>query len=124
MIEDNCCQSRSILQEVFGDDVPIKLDLWHSQNRVQKSMLNKNMAKADRFAFNRQLSHCFRHTNNKGRYRNETTLDEAQIIQNLNTLLTNWSENISPKTKKEIITLRDKHSVCLADIPKGMDTNR
>jgi hypothetical protein len=48
---DNCCADRGVLQDVFGTHVEIKLDPFHSIQRVTMAVKKKDMNISDRRAF-------------------------------------------------------------------------
>ena len=39
---DNCCQVRKQLQDIFGNDVLVKLDVFHAVQRILRSMSKKH----------------------------------------------------------------------------------
>ena len=123
IMTDNCCQCRHILQNIF-EDADIKLDLWHGLNRVSRTLLKKNISKKQRFQFNRRLRNCFRQEDDHGKTRYKETPTAPQINENIDKLI-NMFENVIPAaTIKELKILQEKHTQCLASIPKGMGTNR
>ena len=119
---DNCCHIKQILNDIFPG-AKVKLDLWHAMSRVQKS-LKKTLKKCDRFRFNKQLSNCFRQSDDQGKKRLRETSSEEEIREKLNKLKTDWISLVPSATIKEIELLMDKHSSCLAGIPKGYGTNK
>jgi hypothetical protein len=48
---DNCCADRSVLQEIFGKDVEIKLDGFHGIQRICKTVKKKTIPERERMEF-------------------------------------------------------------------------
>ena len=86
IMTDNCCHIKQILNDIFPG-AKVKLDLWHAMSRVQKS-LKKTLKKCDRFRFNKQLSNCFRQSDDQINKRLRETSSEEEIREKLNKLKT------------------------------------
>ena len=123
VMTDNCCQSRQIICDVF-DEADIKLDLFHGINRVIRSIPKKEVGKKTRFPFNKRLTNCFRQKDDHGGDRMKDTATAQEIVQNLNKLIQSYEDKLPENSISELKALRDKHSECLASIPKGMGTNK
>ena len=80
---DNCCMWRNKLQDVFGADLSVKLDLFHAVQRVIKK-IPKRYQKETRMSFIRQrmmndLWMVFRMSSDIGPTRMNDTPSPAEI---------------------------------------------
>jgi hypothetical protein len=80
--------------------------------------------RGQRTKFIREVRLFVRQEHDQGEERESSTASPEEIKNNISNLLTRWSGQLKPEIVKELSTLRDKHSVCLRNIPKGVGTHR
>jgi hypothetical protein len=124
---DTCCNNRKLLEEIFG--VPIKLDVFHSIQRIIRQLksgdlLNGPNGRGQRTKFIREVRLIVRQRHDQGDDRKCDTASAKDIQANISELLLRWSGQLKPEIVKELVTLRDKHSVCMSQIPIGVGTHR
>jgi hypothetical protein len=115
------------LQDIFG--VPIKLDVFHSIQRIIRQLksgdlLNGPNGRGQRTKFIREVRLIVRQRHDQGDDRKFDTASAVDIQANISELLLRWSGQLKPEIVKELVTLRDKHSVCMSGIPIGIGTHR
>ena len=133
---DNCCAWRGKLKEVFGDNVEIKLDLFHAVQRTIKTIPKRgrkdSVVKMIRRRMINDFTMIFRDPSDNGPTRTMTTPSKRTILEQLDNFLFKWKkdtysdENILPRTAiTEINNLR-KHIErgCLSGIPPSCGSNR
>ena len=84
---DNCCQVKKKLQAIFGEDVIVKLDLFHAVQRVTRVMSKKH---ALFHTCMQDLRMIFREPTDIWEKRTMKTPSSVQIESNLNNFLTKW----------------------------------
>ena len=77
---DNCCIVRKKLQDIFGNDTFISLDLFHAVQRIVKSMPKKHPLFLH---CKRDVSMIFRDPMDRGHKREKVTPDCDIMLQNL-----------------------------------------
>ena len=82
---DNCCHSRNTIKEVF-ENAEVKLDIWHGGERARRTVLKKNVSRANRLKFNKELSNCFKCKSDRGGKRLKETPSAEEIAKNLEKL--------------------------------------
>ena len=131
VIIDNCCTWKKKLSSTFGNEIKIKLDLFHAVQRITKAVSKRN---PHFYSFVQDLRLVFRKQGDCGPTRTKATPSPAIISSNLDVFCAKWAEISSAMlsnpvvttcVQKEIDNLR-KHIVlgCLSDIPPGFGTNR
>ena len=122
VILDNCCQWRPFLQSVFGNNVSIKLDLFHAVQRISRTLLRKERYYSQ---FLSELRMVFRRAGDVATRRTMPTPDTTAISENLNKFIERWMNmaDLRSTTIKELNNLK-KHIACLSNIPPGIGTNR
>lgn len=132
---DNCCQWRNSLQDVFGVDVCVKLDLFHAVQRVI-SKIPKRGAKGSvitglRRPLKEDLKLVFRDPSDLGTVRKKSTPSKQTLMANLEHFLTKWDsvesdgETILTQAAKREIENLKKHinNGCLSNIPVSCGSN-
>ena len=127
---DDCCKVRYKLQNIFGQDVLVKLDLFHAMQRITKKASKRHPLFND---FVTSLKNVFRNPNDIGEVRLQNT-PEPQVLQdNINAFVERWkgvtSQGgqliLSTKVCQEINKLRSHIGKgCLSHIKPGRGTNR
>ena len=126
---DNCCAWRGKLQDIFGSEMLIKLDLFHAVQRVVKSIPKRHP-----FAYRccQAFRLVFRDPSDAGEKRSLQTPSPQVILDNINKFLETWKdishENqvvLTVAAVKEIDNLK-KHvrKGCLSYIPVGCGSER
>ena len=127
-IIDNCCAWKGKLQEVFGSEMVVKLDLFHAVQRIVKCIPKRHP-----FAY-----HCcqafrlvFRDPSDTGEKRSLQTPPEV-MLENIDNFLKTWKDIshanqavLTVAAIKEIENLK-KHvrKGCLSSIPVGCGSER
>lgn len=126
---DNCCQQRSKLTQIFGEDITVSLDIFHAIQRLVKVMPKKHPM------FNyclRDLRLVFRRSSDIGNSRQKPTPDNDELISNLDNFVKKW-KNIelngwklfNQKMYAQVNALKLHISRgCLSNIVEGGGTNR
>lgn len=127
---DDCCKLRRKIHSVFGEDVSVKLDLFHATQRVTRTLRKLN----DQF-YNcvQDLRLVFRQDGDSARKRLCDTPDSSILMHHMDEFEKRWKDVRDSKgntvftseTTTAINNLK-KHiqSGCLSKIPPGAGTNR
>ena len=129
IIADNCCSIKGKLIEVFGNEINVKLDLFHAVQRLTKKMPKRHPLYSLCIT---DLRLIFRQPDDLGYKRLKNTPNPVKIIDNLNKFIKKWSycdtngwvvlnENVLKEAKNLEIHI---NKGCLSDIPPGFGTNR
>ena len=129
-IIDNCCTWRAKIQEVFGEDTKIYLDLFHATQRLTKTIVKIHNFQAN---CKHDCSMLFRCDDDKGPERLKATPPKEVLLANLDRFAAKWrhiSDTSSEEPlfresfEKEVANLK-KHIMqgCLSDIPPGYSTS-
>ncbi len=133
---DNCCAWRGKLKEVFGENVEVKLDLFHAIQRIIKTIPKRgkkdSVTKMIRRRMTNDFTMIFRDPSDHGPSRTTNTPSKLKILEQLDNFLSKWEhekygeDNILPgSTITELGHLR-KHvqKGCLSGIPPSCGLNR
>ena len=93
---DNCCHWRKKLQEVFGSELAVKLDLFHALSRIS-TKISKRHPFYGRCLQDLRL--IFRDTTDVGDTRTEKTPDPNTLLKNAELFLKKWANVESSKGK-------------------------
>lgn len=129
---DNCCHVRKKITEIFGTNIPVKLDLFHAISRV-----TKKIPKCTRHYMTGScildFANVFRSHTDKEKERKQPTPSPEQMERNLTSFLKKWNNVqhgeeesvLTSGTIQEIQCLR-KHieKGCLSGIPAGAGSER
>ena len=126
---DDCCKLRAKIKAVFGDNVSVKLDLFHAVQRITKT-LKKKLIITSRCM--QELRLVFRRDGDSGETRLSNTPSPEIILEKLDAFISKWrdvSHNgvkiFKPDTFKALNNLKHHISAgCLSNIPPGRGTNR
>ena len=127
---DDCCKLRKAIQNVFGAETTVKLDLFHAVQRITKAMSKKHPQFHNCI---RDLRLVFRRDGDVSHERQTHTASKETISSKLASFRERWKgttdgfgNHILTSSSMEAINNLDKHvkSGCLSDIPPGMGTNR
>ena len=111
---DDCCKLRSKITTVFGCETSVKLDLFHTTQRITRTLYKRHPL-ADRDSGDKRMS---------------ATPSPEIILSKLNTFVEKWKyvQDGNGKTSDTVTaTDRLKHHVlkgCISYIPPGAGTNR
>ena len=110
-LSDNCCSDRPFLQGIFGEDVKVKLDLFHATSRVMREIPKKKMSRKSKAMFSGQLRLCFRGSGDTNpSKREQLTASSKDINKKLENLYTQWKSTLPSKALKEIRNLQELHA--------------
>ena len=125
---DNCCQWKRLLQEEFGNDLLVKLDLFHALQRITSKMPKRHSFYG---ACISDLRVVFRARGDLGIRRTKTTPRENELLSNLDAFTKKWETIASDNNK--ILTDEAMHEIkklkvhisrgCLSGIPSSCGTN-
>ena len=123
---DNCCQQISKLKEILGEEITVRLDIFHAIQRIVRVMPKKHPM----FTYClRDLRLVFRKPSDIGNSRQKPTPNSDQIISNLDSFVKKWC-NIGWKVFNEKmyaqVNALKLHITrgCLSSIVEGGGTNR
>ena len=105
LFPDNCCSDEDELTKTFGQNITVKLDLWHAISRISREVKMKHLPRKRRLQFNKELSHAFRQPGDNGKERKCPTATSDIISKRLRNLKKNWEKIIPKKASKEIVNL-------------------
>ena len=133
---NNCCQWRNLLQNIFGEDVSVKLDLFHAVQRVVSKIPKRgskgSVIKELRRRLKEDLKLVFRDPSDLGTIRAKSTPSKEILLENFEHFLTKWNRVesdgetvLTQAAKREIENLK-KHinNGCLSNIPVSCGSNR
>ena len=110
-LSDNCCSDRPFIQGLFGEDVKVKLDLFHAISRIMREIPKKKMSRQSKAMFAEQLRLCFRRNGDTHpSKREQPTASSNDINKKLDNLNTQWKSTLPPKAVKEIKNLQELHA--------------
>ena len=125
---DNCCTVRNKLQEYFGKNIFIQLDIFHAVQRITR-VLSKRHPLYTRMI--KDIKLLFRDSKDTGKDRTLPTPTSDILSQHLDAFITKWkgtelqgSYILNDKAKKELKSLRVHiEQGCLSNIPPQAGTN-
>ena len=123
---DNCCQWRNKLQDLFGSDVTVCLDIFHAVQRVSRTLPKKH--KLFHQCIN-DLRFVFRTDGDIGLKRCKATPLPNEMLSNIENFVKKWKNEtysiLSSETLHEIEKLKVHiKKGCLSSIEVGCGTNR
>lgn len=129
ILVDNCCTIRRKLKESFGQEIFVKLDVFHAVQRITKNIPKRHPMY--RMCID-DLQLIFRQPCDLGHIRNKATADSVQILENINRFVMKWKccaingwNIMNEKVLKEIDSVKVHVSEgCLSNIKVGAGTNR
>jgi len=130
VIIDNCCMWRNALLHGLGEQVKVKLDLFHPVKRISSAISKKHPYFYQAL---QDLRLVFRTTGDNGIVRKQPTLTSQVLLDNLQHFESKWSTindctshpELTPSVLKEINNLKVHISRgCLSGIPAHFGTNR
>jgi hypothetical protein len=133
---DNCCMWRKKLEDVFGERLDVKLDLFHAVQRVIKKIPKRDKRgrtlKLVRQRMINDLRMVFRNPSDIGPNRMSNTPSPAAMLENIDKFLKKWKhqkyeeEPVLPGQAIEELRKLKIHveNGCLSDIPPSGGTNR
>lgn len=135
LVVDNCCTLAKKLKNIFGNNVVIKLGIFHAIKRILDKiprkgispdlrMLRKKMTKTLRF--------CFSDETDVAMTRQNITPSPGKIVDNLKSYIRKWSveevndvQFLPDNAVKEIENIiKYARLGCLSGIPPGIGTNK
>ena len=119
---DDCCKIRNKIHSVFGQNVSVKLDLFHATQRVTKTL-----CKANEQFYNcvQDLRLVFREDGDSGKKRMSHTPEPAKMMHNIDTFQNKGNSVFTAQTASAISNLkRHIQRGCLLGIPTWAGTNK
>lgn len=122
----DCCESRVQFKEIFGADIPVKLELTKAIHRVVRKIPAKRREDNQLTkACVRDFALCLRYPSDRGDTRQEDTPSPIVITENLDAFVSGWKEIIEGTERvltlaaqRQIVQLRSHITIgCLSDIP-------
>ena len=121
---DDCCKLRKKIQSVFGSDTRVKLDLFHTVQRITKTFFKKHPLYHQCLFSLRQV---FREHGDSGQGRSTETPSKEILQQKLEDFSSKW-KGTPIWTQQTDAANRNLHkhiaSGCLSEIAPGDGTNR
>ncbi len=135
IVVDNCCLLRNSVNEIFGSNIPVKLDIFHAIQRVVKSIPkreNNPLIRQLRKQLLKDLRLCFRSADDIGETRKKATPDKTIMENNVLKFVDKWKVekvedvDILPQTAVDTLNKLLVHVRlgCLSNIPPRVGTNR
>jgi hypothetical protein len=126
---DNCCSWRRKLQEVFGHELEVKLDIFHAIKRVGEKISKKHRL---RKLFMADWKLVFRDPSDRGESRKVVTPSPVVLEGNLDNFNHEWKKAeynkqpiLNDSVLKEMENIRvHMRKGCLSGIRPGCGTNR
>ena len=130
IIIDNCCSWRRKLMNTFGEEVEVKLDIFHAVKRVSGALSKKHI---HFYKCIHDWKLVFRSRGDNGHERRSPTPSPEILLYNVKHFMEKWGNLhhekegciLTPAVVKEIELIK-KHMQkgCLSEIPPGFGTNR
>ena len=125
---DNCCQVRRQIQEIFGNAVLVKLDIFHAVQRISRAMSKQHTMFLSCI---HDFKMTLRNPVDLGKRRTMHTPTSDAIIRNIERFMNTWSSIthidkniITPKVAKQVHLLQAHiNHGCLSNIEPGGGTN-
>ena len=126
---DNCCSWRNKLQQVFGEELKVKLDIFHAVKRISDKIPKRHRLRRECMS---HWSLVFRDRTDHGEKRSKATPSPAILETSLDEFLQRWKDAkyddkhvLNEAALHEISNIR-KHMKkgCLSGIKPGRGTNR
>ena len=121
-------QDERIVRSIFGENVQIKLDLKHFNDRLKKTLKSTSLNDNEKKLFRKQVTHLTRQTNDKGTKRTLETASSAEIVKNIEKMEDYWSTNEKglPQVTKDAFRNAKKHAEkgCVANLRLGAQTQQ
>lgn len=127
---DNCCMWRAKLQSSFGDQVKVKLDVFHAVKRITTTLSKKHPYF---YSALQDFRLVFRMAGDSAIQRTKCTPDANALLNNINAFLAKWI-NITDSNGNLLITstvLKEIEHLkvhinrgCLSDIPPHFGTSK
>ena len=102
---DNCCADVEGLSRIFGQQVTVKLDLFHAVSRITREIKKKDLEYKQRALFNQELSQVFRQAEDTGKERKSATASVTVITKRLKDLRRHWEKTIPKEATRQISNL-------------------
>lgn len=126
-----CCETKQLFQDIFGAEVPVKLEVTKAIHRVvRKIPAKKREDNQLTKACVRDFALCLRYPSDRGDTQQEDTPPPKIITENLDAFVTGWKEIIEGTERvltlaaqRQIVQLRNHITAgCLSEIPVSSTT--
>ena len=126
---DNCCQSRNKLQSIFGQDIRVRLDIFHAIQRITKTMSKHHPLC---HSIMKDIKLIFRDPLDIGKLRTLPTPDKDTLLKSIENFICKWkdistcsSHIFSEKTMQELSSIKVHiQRGCLSGINPSCGTNK
>ena len=127
---DDCCKLRNKIENVFGKNISVKLDIFHAVQRISKTLCKIHPY---RLQCLQDLRLVFRCDGDSGEKRLSTTPSSEKILLSFENFIKKWHKVADHNGAKlfnsetDVATERLKKHItlgCLSNIPAGCGTNR
>ena len=126
---DTCCSQRNKLQEVFGEDATVKLDIFHAVQRITRKIPKRHPFSLECM---NDLKMVYRSPTDIAKQRKQSTPCPAIIMERLEDFITKWHKCelhgwkvLNDAALNEISCLKVHiRKECLSDISPSAGTNR
>ena len=127
---DDCCKLRTKIHSIFGQEIMVKLDLFHAVKRISTTLPKKHPLIHQ---CTQDLQLVFRKDGDTGKQRTESTPEPDVMSSKLEKFVSRWKDIedgngkkvFTPPTFEAVRKLREHISAgCLSNIPPGGGTNR
>ena len=86
---DKCCLDRKILQDILGEEIAVKQDIFHLAQRVGLQVPKKSCSKSQRSNFLGAVRDIFRQEDDRGPTRLKATPNTHEMTRNCDLVLSN-----------------------------------
>lgn len=126
-VVDDCCRSRKLYQEIFGENFPVKLDIFHAVKRLVGTIPANYK---QRYRLSNRIAQIFRYQSDQGVERTQKTPDKRTMLDNLdyflnelNKELFETNQNLYEQLKEQAVLIKVHiEQNCLSDINPGHGT--
>lgn len=127
---DDCCKLRNKIENIFGKNISVKLDIFHAVQRISKTLRKRHPY---RLQCLQDLRLVFRCDGDSGEKRLSTTPSSERILLNFENFIGKWQKVadhnsvklFNSETDVAIERLKKHISLgCLSNIPAGCGTNQ
>ena len=127
---DNCCSLRKKIQSALGNDISVKLDIFHAVQRIVRTLPKRHECF---YKCLERLRLVFRTDGDSNKKRTSNTPSPDIMLRNMEQFVKEWKD-VKSGSGKNLFTLETFRAIenlrqhmttgCLSDIPPDAGTNR
>lgn len=117
---DNCCQNLAKLKATFGNEINVKLDLFHAVQRVTRVLSKRHILFLPCL---KDFKMVFRELDDISLSRNSPTPDSSQLLANLENFVTKWKNSEHDGCKILTMKVLDQINALKVHIRRGCLSN-